>query len=54
MTSVEVASTVGLVWRCSSSKGVCLVFSLGVSNSRRPVIGIPKWLVVHIFLRLVQ
>ena len=43
VTSVEVASTMGSVWRRSRSKGVCLVVLLGVSNSLRPVLGIPKW-----------
>ena len=43
VTSVEVASTVGSVWRRSRSKGVCLPVLSGVSDSRRPVLGIPKW-----------
>ena len=43
VTSVEVASTVDLVWRRFRSKGVCLVFLLGVSKILRPVLGIPKW-----------
>ena len=43
MTSVDVVATVGLVQRRSRSKGVCLVALLGVSNSRRPVLGIPRW-----------
>ena len=43
VTSVEVASTVGSVWRCSRSKGVCLVVLSGVFNSRFPVLVIPMW-----------
>ena len=43
VTSVEVASTVGLVWRRSRSKDVYLVDLLGVPNSRRPVLSIPRW-----------
>ena len=42
VTSVEVALNVGSVRRRSRSKGVCLVFLLDVSNSRRLVLGIPK------------
>ena len=43
MTSVEVASTVGLVRRRSRLKGVFLAVLSGVSNSPSPVLGIPKW-----------
>ena len=54
VTSVEVESTVGSVWRCSRLKGVCIFVLLGVSNSRRPVLGIPKWWLVHVLPRLVR
>ena len=43
VTSVEVASTVGLVRRRSRSKDVYLVVLLGVPNSHRQVLGTPKW-----------
>ena len=43
VTSVDVASTVGLVRRRSRSKDVYLVALLSVPNSLRPVLGIPRW-----------
>ena len=51
---VEVASAAGSVQRRSRLKGVCLAVLSGVSSIRRPVLGISKWRVVHLLLRLVQ
>ena len=54
VTSVELVSTVGSFWCRSRLKGVCLAVLSGVSSICRPVLGIPKWRVVHILLCLVQ
>ena len=48
VTSVKVATTVGLVWRHSRPKDVYLVVLLGVPNSHCPVLGTPKWWVIHL------
>ena len=49
ITRIEVASTVGLVLTFSRSKDVYLVILVGVTNSYRPVLGIPRWCVIYIF-----
>ena len=43
VTSVEAASTVGLVWCRFRSKDVYLVVLLGVINRHHLVVGTPKW-----------
>ena len=43
VTSVEVASTVGLVLPCSMSKNMYLIILLGVPNSHLKVLGILRW-----------